>query len=136
MPGMMEEPGCRPSSSISPRPANGPEFIQRRSLAIFINDTAVAFNWPDTATAVSCEPIRANRCLPGVNGTLLNWLNCALKCAANSGWALMPVPTAVPPWASACRLGRRLFRWPTLALICSAQPPSTWLMRTGMASIK
>jgi hypothetical protein len=27
-------------------------------------------------------------------------------------------------------------RWPMLALICCAQPSSTWLMRTGMASIR
>ena len=32
--------GCRASSSISPSPASGPEFIQRRSLAIFIRLTA------------------------------------------------------------------------------------------------
>src|SRR5476651_2645306 len=67
LPGMIEEPGCRPSSSISPRPANGPEFIQRRSLAIFIKDTAVVLSCPETATAVSWEPISANRFLPGVN---------------------------------------------------------------------
>lgn len=58
LPGMIEDPGCKPCSSISPRPASGPEFIQRRSLAIFISATAVVFSWPDSATAVSCEPIR------------------------------------------------------------------------------
>ncbi|MNP42490.1 hypothetical protein D3C76_1362610 [compost metagenome] len=67
LPGMIEEPGCNASSSISPRPASGPEFIQRRSLAIFISDTAVALSWPETATAVSWEPISANRSLPGWN---------------------------------------------------------------------
>ncbi|MNY73768.1 hypothetical protein D3C86_2126370 [compost metagenome] len=59
LPGMMEEPGCSASSSISPSPASGPEFIQRRSLAIFISDTAVVRSWPDSATAVSCAPIAA-----------------------------------------------------------------------------
>ena len=97
LPGMIEEPGCSASSSISPRPANGPEFIQRRSLAIFISDTAVAFNWPETATAVSWEPISANRFLPGVNFTPVKRLSCWLKRLANSGCALTPVPTAVPP---------------------------------------
>ncbi|MNM69053.1 hypothetical protein D3C81_806370 [compost metagenome] len=53
LPGMIEEPGCKPSSSISPRPAKGPEFIQRKSLAIFIRATAVVLSWPDKATAVS-----------------------------------------------------------------------------------
>ncbi|MCY1454994.1 hypothetical protein D9M71_720970 [compost metagenome] len=44
LPGMIEEPGCNPSSSISPRPASGPEFIQRRSLAIFISATAAVLS--------------------------------------------------------------------------------------------
>ncbi|CRZ47809.1 Uncharacterised protein [Vibrio cholerae] len=43
-PGMIEEPGCKPCSSISPNPAKGPEFIQRKSLAIFISATAAVFN--------------------------------------------------------------------------------------------
>ena len=43
-PGMMLEPGCRAGSSISPRPASGPEFIQRRSLPIFIRLTATVFS--------------------------------------------------------------------------------------------
>jgi hypothetical protein len=108
LPGMIDEPGCRPCSSISPRPASGPEFIQRRSLAIFISATAVVLSWPDNATAVSCEPIRANRFWPGVNST---WVRPLAKPAANCGWALIPVPTAVPPWASACRLGSVASRW-------------------------
>ncbi len=40
LPGMMLLPGCRAGSAISPRPASGPLFIQRRSLAIFIRLTA------------------------------------------------------------------------------------------------
>ena len=53
LPGIIEDPGCKASSAISPRPDSGPEFIQRKSFAIFINDTAVVFNAPDNATAVS-----------------------------------------------------------------------------------
>ena len=37
LPGMMLLPGCSAGSAISPRPASGPLFIQRRSLAIFIS---------------------------------------------------------------------------------------------------
>ncbi|MNI62681.1 hypothetical protein D3C73_1180110 [compost metagenome] len=107
MPGMIDDPGCKASSSISPSPASGPEFIQRRSLAIFINETAVVFSCPETATAVSWEPIRANRLVPGWNCTWVNLLSCWLKRAANCGCALIPVPTAVPPCASDCRLGSR-----------------------------
>ena len=54
LPGMIDEPGCSAGSSISPRPASGPEFIQRRSLAIFISATASVFSWPDSSTAASC----------------------------------------------------------------------------------
>ena len=54
LPGMIDEPGCNAGSAISPRPASGPEFIQRKSFAIFISDTATTFNCPDSSTAVSC----------------------------------------------------------------------------------
>ena len=54
LPGMIDEPGCNAGSSISPRPASGPEFIQRRSLAIFISATASVFSAPDSSTAASC----------------------------------------------------------------------------------
>ena len=40
LPGMMLLPGCSAGSAISPSPASGPLFIQRRSLAIFISATA------------------------------------------------------------------------------------------------
>ena len=35
-PGIMLLPGCNASNSISPNPVNGPLFIQRRSLEIFV----------------------------------------------------------------------------------------------------
>ncbi len=54
LPGMMLLPGCRAGSVISPRPASGPLFIQRRSLAIFIRLTASTLSWPDSSTAASC----------------------------------------------------------------------------------
>ena len=40
LPGMIELPGCRSGSRISPRPVRGPLPIQRRSLAILIRATA------------------------------------------------------------------------------------------------
>ena len=52
LPGMIELPGCSAGNSISPRPASGPEFIQRRSLPIFINATASALSWPDSSTEI------------------------------------------------------------------------------------
>ncbi len=50
---MMLLPGCNAGSAISPKPASGPLFIQRRSLAIFIRLTATTLSWPDSSTAVS-----------------------------------------------------------------------------------
>ncbi len=44
LPGMMLLPGCSAGSAISPRPASGPLFIQRRSLAIFIRLTAATLH--------------------------------------------------------------------------------------------
>ena len=53
LPGMIDEPGCRLGSTISARPACGPEFIQRRSLAILYRAVARVFNWPLISTAAS-----------------------------------------------------------------------------------
>ena len=53
LPGMIDEPGCKAGSSISPSPASGPEFIQRRSFAILVRTTAAPRNTPDNSTAAS-----------------------------------------------------------------------------------
>ena len=53
LPGMMLEPGWSAGSTISPRPAMGPLFIQRRSLEIFIRLTATVLSWPLISTAAS-----------------------------------------------------------------------------------
>ncbi|MOA25235.1 hypothetical protein D3C78_1459480 [compost metagenome] len=85
---------------------------------------------------MSWEPIRAKKLLPGVKRSPVSVLSSRQKVAANCGWALMPVPTAVPPWASCWMAGCRLRSCSMLACTCWAQPSSTWLMRTGMASIR
>ena len=54
LPGMMLLPGCSAGSAISPSPASGPLFIQRRSLAILIRLTATTLSWPESSTAASC----------------------------------------------------------------------------------
>lgn len=89
-------------------PGKRPEFIQRRSLASFIRVTARVFNWPDAATAVSCEPIRAKKSSPGRNASPVRSFSSWLKRSANRGWALIPVPTAVPPCANCCKAGSTL----------------------------
>ena len=53
LPGMMLLPGCSAGSAISAKPAKGPLFIQRKSLAIFIELTLKTLSCPDSSTAVS-----------------------------------------------------------------------------------
>ena len=69
LPGMMLEPGCSATSEISPRPASGPLFIQRRSLAIFIRLVAITFNWPLISTAASWLLCPSKKFSMLVNGT-------------------------------------------------------------------
>ncbi len=55
---MMLLPGCSAGKRNPHRgPASGPLFIQRRSLAIFIIDTASVRSCPDSSTAASCDDI-------------------------------------------------------------------------------
>ena len=55
LPGMMLLPGCSAGSEISPNPASGPLFIQRRSFAIFMRLTPTTLSCPDSSTAVSWQ---------------------------------------------------------------------------------
>ena len=50
---MIEDPGESAGSSISIKPALGPELIIRRSFANFASVQAISFTTPDTVTAVS-----------------------------------------------------------------------------------
>ncbi len=52
---MMEEPGSLAGSTSSPRPLRGPEPSRRKSLAIFISETAMRFKAPDISTSESCD---------------------------------------------------------------------------------
>ena len=54
----------------------------------------------------------------------------------NSGCALMPVPTAVPPCASCSRRGSTAFSRSMPFSICVRQPESSWPSVTGIASIR
>ena len=56
LPGMIEDPGCRSGSAISPSPARGPEPIQRRSLAILFRLTAMVRSAPEASTSPSRAP--------------------------------------------------------------------------------
>ena len=65
---MMLKPGCRAGSSISPSPASGPEFIQRKSLAIFMRLTASVLSWPESSTAASWRAQTLEKVIAGANG--------------------------------------------------------------------
>ena len=57
---MIEEPFCSSGRKISPMPARGPEPISARSLAIFVNDTAMTLSAPDSSTSASRLPCASN----------------------------------------------------------------------------
>jgi hypothetical protein len=136
LPGMIELPGCSAGSSISPRPANGPEFIQRRSLPIFMSATASTLSWPDSSTAPSCEAIPSNRFLACSNRVPDSFDSDAATRLPKRGSALMPVPTAVPP------IGSRRRRWRLSSMrseaeaSCADHAPSSCARVSGIASIR
>ena len=100
---MIDEPFWSSGSLSSARPARGPEPISAMSLAILISDTATVFRAPDSSTS-------ASRLACASNGSAGPWIarpvasvSLARTCSAKSGWALSPVPVAVPPsgiWAT------------------------------------
>src|SRR5258708_29484330 len=53
LPGMIEDPGCTVGSWSSPRPARGPDPIQRMSFAIFISPVAYVRRVLDVNTSAS-----------------------------------------------------------------------------------
>src|SRR5260370_1320082 len=84
-------------SVSSPRPQGGPEASQRMSLAIFINEAARVFKAPDAKTISSCAERAANLLGCERKGRPVSSAILRAARSANSGWALRPVPTAVPP---------------------------------------
>ena len=110
LPGMMLEPGCSAGSEISASPASGPEFIQRRSFEILSSATAQARSAPDSSTAVSCDARPRNGRARRRSARPVRAASRAMARFANSGCALTPVPTAVPPSASRTSRGTTLLR--------------------------
>ncbi len=104
-PGMIEEPGCRSGSRISPRPARGPEPIQRRSFAILLMLTAIVRSTPDASTRPSRAPWASKWLRASVKGSRVSSASRSMTAAAKPGGVLMPVPTAVPPSGSSATRG-------------------------------
>ena len=96
---MIEEPGSFSGMVSSPRPQRGPEASQRTSLAIFISEAARVFSAPLAKTISSCAERAANLLGCERNGSPVSSAIFFAARSANSGGALRPVPTAVPPMA-------------------------------------
>ena len=106
LPGMIEEPGCRSGRAISPSPARGPDPIQRRSLQILYRLTAITRSTPLASTSASRPPAASKWFRASVSGSPVEDASRAMTRAANSGGALSPVPTAVPPRGSSPSRGK------------------------------
>ena len=100
LPGMIDEPGSFSGSRSSPRPARGPEPSMRTSLAIFISEPATVLSWPESSTCASCAASDSNLFGAVTKGRAVMLAISAATRSPYSGWALSPVPTAVPPSAS------------------------------------
>jgi hypothetical protein len=109
LPGMMLEPGCVSGSASSAIPVRGPIASSRMSDAIFQAESAAARIAPCAAMTVSSVAwawkwLRVSRTSRPVSSE-----RRAQARSANSGCALMPVPTAVPPsgtWRSSAWAAR------------------------------
>ncbi|MNC87093.1 hypothetical protein D3C83_27930 [compost metagenome] len=105
LPGMIELPGSFSGITSSPMPLLGPEASQRTSFAIFIRLAARVFSAPCACTTPSQEASASNLLGAVTNGSFVSRAISAATFSANCGWALSPVPTAVPPSASSHRCG-------------------------------
>src|SRR5918995_561915 len=100
LPGMIEEPLRSSGRYSSASPARGPDPIQRISLAILVQLTATVLRAPDSSTRASRAPWASNGWAGGDSSRPVAAATRSRTLAANSGWALRPVPTAVPPSGS------------------------------------
>ena len=136
LPGMIDDPGCSAGSEISANPDCGPEFIQRKSLAIFIRLTARTFRAPENSTAVSWQASASNKFRLEVNGAPLLRAKASQQRCAKRASVLMPVPTAVPPSARLSNRGSQPRRRSRAFSICTRHADSSCAKVSGMASIR
>ena len=79
------------------------------SWAILNRPAARAESAPCVKTRASWVASASNLLAAEVKGRPVSSATLAANFSANSGWALRPVPTAVPPWASASTPGSVAF---------------------------
>ena len=84
---MIELPGCRLGSEISPMPQRGPEPSQRMSLAILVSDTAIVFSAPEVSTQASLAASASNLFGAGTKGCPVRSASRAMTASANPGHA-------------------------------------------------
>ena len=97
---MIDDPGSFSGSSNSPIPHLGPEESILISFPIFISETAVRFNAPESSTTASCAAKASNLFSAVSKGKPVN---SAIFLATNTSYpfgVFNPVPTAVPPNAN------------------------------------
>ena len=94
---MIELPFWSSGRKISARPARGPEPMKRRSLAIFVSETATVFSAPDASTSASRAACASKGSAGGRIVRPVSAESFSRTRAANSGCVFSPVPTAVPP---------------------------------------
>jgi hypothetical protein len=97
----MEEPGSFSGIVNSLKPARGPQAYQRTSLAIFMQAPASVRKVALAATTASWADRAANLFGAETKGFPVSAAILAAASSPNCGWAFSPVPTAVPPSASA-----------------------------------
>ena len=98
-PGIIDEPGSFSGSINSPYPARGPEPKNLITFDIFISETAQVFNVPEKFTIESCAANSANLLLADLKGNFVNLAISLTIFLSKPFLELIPVPTAVPPWA-------------------------------------
>ena len=100
LPGIIDDPGSLAGKIISPYPALGPDPRNLISLAIFIKQTAVVLSVPEKFTISSWAAKAANLFLVGLKGSLVIFFISLIIFLSKPFLLLIPVPTAVPPWAN------------------------------------
>ena len=97
----IDDPGSFSGRINSPNPERGPEPNSLISLAILNSETATVLSAPCANTMASCDASASNLFSALTKGSLVISAILAANASAKSGLVLSPVPTAVPPWASA-----------------------------------
>mmetsp|Transcript_8405 Transcript_8405/g.14463 ORF Transcript_8405/g.14463 Transcript_8405/m.14463 type:complete len:278 (+) Transcript_8405:234-1067(+) len=135
-PGMILLPGSFSGSSSSPNPARGPEPSIRMSLTILAKESAMTLSTAARDVCASCAARLSNLLGALTNGRPVSLAISLATIVANSGGALRPVPTAVPPMAICSTCGSAPFARVSELCICCAYPENSCPSVMGTASMR